>query len=85
MLSIITATHKRAKILACSALPSILKQTCLDFEWIVINDGKDSSTRELIKQIESKNVGFEITYLEMEHSTSGEWNVPQSQLGITCG
>lgn len=47
-LTVITATHKRAEKLASVAKPSVLAQTVKSFEWIIVNDGRDISTRDLI-------------------------------------
>jgi glycosyltransferase involved in cell wall biosynthesis len=60
-ISIITATHYRAKQLSQYALPSILKQTDKAFEWIVINDGGDLATREIFTQLKSN---IKISYEE---------------------
>lgn len=67
-LSIITATHDRASLLATNALPSIQQQTDSEFEWVVINDGCDVETRDLIAQ---SNLSCCVRYLEMPHPDSG--------------
>jgi glycosyltransferase involved in cell wall biosynthesis len=67
-LSLITATRHRDEHLASSALPSLVNQTCHDFEWVVINDGGDRATRELISNL---NVPFPIVYREMPHPAQG--------------
>jgi glycosyltransferase involved in cell wall biosynthesis len=46
-LSLITATYFRAELFSRRALPSVLEQTDLGFEWIVINDGADPETKNL--------------------------------------
>jgi glycosyltransferase involved in cell wall biosynthesis len=67
-ISIVTATHNRPEALVSKALPSILQQTDRSFEWIVINDGADPLTRQIIQQLQPK---FEIIYLEIEHPKQG--------------
>lgn len=67
-LTVITATHKRAEKLASVAKPSILVQTVKSFEWIIVNDGRDIATRNLIAKIQ---VSFEIKYLEIERTEFG--------------
>jgi hypothetical protein len=67
-LSIITATYHRAKMLASRALPSVMAQTCHDFEWVVINDGGDEVTRALI---ESLDLPFPLVYRDMPHPAQG--------------
>lgn len=66
MLSIITATRYRPELLA-KAIDSLAAQTCQDFEWIVINDGCDPNTREVV----TRSANFPHTYLEMTHPTTG--------------
>jgi glycosyltransferase involved in cell wall biosynthesis len=67
-ISIVTATHNRPEALVSKAIPSILEQTDQSFEWIVINDGADLLTRQIIQQLQPK---FEIIYLEIEHPKQG--------------
>jgi glycosyltransferase involved in cell wall biosynthesis len=67
-LSLITATRQRSELLESRALPSVVAQTCHDFEWIVINDGGDRPTRNLI---ESLNLPFPLVYREMPHPIQG--------------
>ena len=67
-LTLITATHNRAKKLASITLPSVLAQKNRNFEWVIVNDGCDVATREIVAAIQAD---FAITYLEMDHPTSG--------------
>ncbi len=67
-ISIITVTRNRSQLLKNKALASLLGQTSLDFEWIVINDGGDLPTRNLIEQISSN---FSLTYREIDHLDRG--------------
>ena len=69
-ISIITVTRNRAELLAQKALVSLQQQTSSNFEWIVINDGGDTATRELIKSVKS-DLDFELTYREMPHPEDG--------------
>nr|WP_263627719.1 glycosyltransferase family A protein [Komarekiella delphini-convector] len=52
--------------LASTALPSIQSQTDRNFEWIVINDGANPDTRDIINSIKAR-ADFSISYIEMEH------------------
>lgn len=45
-----------------------MRQTHFDFEWIVVNDGGDSATRDLIAQTQ---LPCSVRYLEMPHPESG--------------
>ncbi|GAP99859.1 glycosyltransferase family 2 protein [Leptolyngbya sp. NIES-2104] len=78
-ISLVTATHLRAQILQQQALPSILNQTDMNFEWIVINDGCDAQTRSLIKQLQAP---CSIVYLEFDHPATGFGLCHARNLGI---
>ncbi len=65
-LSIITATYNRPMQLASTALPSIQSQTDRNFEWVVINDGANPDTKDIINSIKAR-ADFPISYIEMEH------------------
>jgi len=67
-LSLITATHFRSDLLLNHALPSVLKQSDRTFEWIVINDGKDLQTRDVIQSVHS---ACSLMYLEIDHPAQG--------------
>ena len=45
-ISVVTVTKDRPRQLIETAANSLLKQTCLDFEWIVIADGFSSKTQQ---------------------------------------
>jgi glycosyltransferase involved in cell wall biosynthesis len=66
--SIITATYNRASLLATKALSSVQQQTDSRFEWIVINDGYDPETRNLIAR---SKFSCCVRYLEMPHPNAG--------------
>lgn len=55
-------------LLATIALPSIQQQTDSTFEWIIVNDGGDPKTRELIAQAQ---LPCTIRYLELPHPEFG--------------
>jgi glycosyltransferase involved in cell wall biosynthesis len=65
-LSIITVTRTRPHLLL-NAIESLRSQTCQDFEWIVVNDGVDIATRNLVH---NHPLSF-YTYLEMAHPAKG--------------
>jgi glycosyltransferase involved in cell wall biosynthesis len=69
LISLITATHNRPQELGSIALPSLLAQTTSDFEWVVVNDGVDEATRDLISSLKTH---FQIVYLETPHVGLGE-------------
>ncbi|MFK0732235.1 MAG: glycosyltransferase family 2 protein [Gloeotrichia echinulata HAB0833] len=61
--------------LASTALPSIQSQTDRNFEWIVINDGANPDTKDIINSIKTIS-DFPISYIEMEHP------LPSSGFGL---
>ncbi|MGB3509552.1 MAG: glycosyltransferase family A protein [Microcoleaceae cyanobacterium] len=67
-ISIITATYNRPLQISKIALPSLLAQTHTDFEWVVINDGSNSDTRQIIKEL---SYPFDLVYKEIPHATQG--------------
>jgi glycosyltransferase involved in cell wall biosynthesis len=77
--SIITATYNRAEKLSAIALPSLRNQTDRDFEWVVINDGSNLQTREIIRIVDAD---FPIVYLEIAHPNSGFGLCHARNLGI---
>jgi glycosyltransferase involved in cell wall biosynthesis len=65
--SIITVTRLRPQLLS-QAIDSLKAQSSQDFEWIVINDGEDITTKDLIS---NAHLNFSHTYLDMVHPDSG--------------
>lgn len=63
MISIITPTYNRGYILS-NLYNSLLKQTNKNFEWIIIDDGSQDNTEELIK---TWNVDFSIRYFKQKN------------------
>ena len=61
-LTVFTPTYNRAYIIK-NLYDSLLKQTCTDFEWIVIDDGSTDETRELFAEILSSDHPFPIRYV----------------------
>ena len=55
--SIITPTYNRAKFIS-KALESVLKQTFLDFEYIIIDDGSTDNTKEIIKTFSDSRIRY---------------------------
>ena len=60
MISIFTPTYNRGYILP-ELFHSLLKQTCQDFEWIIVDDGSTDKTSELI-DVFIKKANFPIHY-----------------------
>lgn len=62
MISVITATFNRGFIIK-TLYTSLKKQTCKDFEWIVIDDGSEDNTSNLFKEWENNKNLFKISYV----------------------
>ena len=61
-LTIFTSTYNR-KLLLTHLYNSLIEQTVYNFEWIVIDDGSNDGTSELLKQWQNEQKNFEIVYL----------------------
>lgn len=63
--SIITPTYNRGYILS-QCYESLKKQTCKDFEWIIVDDGSTDNTEQVVKSfIEENNVC--LSYIRQEN------------------
>lgn len=58
MITVLTATYNRAGTLP-RLFESLCAQTCMEFEWLVIDDGSVDDTQELLKDF-SKGAPFEV-------------------------
>ena len=64
-LTIITPTYNRAYILN-KCYESLVRQTCKDFEWIVVDDGSTDNTKALVESFD-RDVGFDIVYKKQDN------------------
>lgn len=62
-LTILTPTYNRGYVIE-KPYESLQKQTCHDFEWLVIDDGSDDNTEELFDRFCSEEKRFKITYIK---------------------
>lgn len=65
-LTVFTPAFNRAHTLG-RTYESLCRQTCKDFEWLVIDDGSTDGTRQLVEQWMSKDSGFPIRYIYQEN------------------
>lgn len=63
--TVFTPTYNRAHTLR-TTYESLLRQTFRDFEWIVVDDGSEDHTRELIQEW-CKEAWFPIRYFHQQH------------------
>lgn len=61
ILTICTATYNRAHTLT-KAYESLIKQTCFDFDWLVIDNGSTDGTEKLFEKWNEESVPFKIHY-----------------------
>lgn len=64
-LTIFTPTYNRADTLL-RTYQSLCKQTCKDFEWLIIDDGSTDNTAEVVKKW-IKEASFKIRYIYKEN------------------
>lgn len=65
-LTIFTPAYNRAHTLP-RIYESLLSQDCNDFIWLVIDDGSQDNTAELVRQWQAQDNGFEIQYIYKEN------------------
>ena len=61
LVTIITPTYNRGNRLQ-NLYNSLLKQSCYDFKWIIIDDGSTDNTRQRVKEFIQENDKFTIKY-----------------------
>lgn len=66
MISILTPTYNRGYLLS-NLYNSLKKQTVKSFEWIIIDDGSNDNTGELVEEWKNNKEEFSISYFKMEN------------------
>lgn len=66
MLTVFTPAYNRAHTLP-RTYESLCQQNCKDFIWLIVDDGSQDNTAELVKQWQSRDNGFEIRYVFKEN------------------
>lgn len=61
-LTIFTPAYNRAYSLHL-CYESLLRQSCKDFKWLIIDDGSTDNTKELVRSWMNKDNGFDIQYI----------------------
>lgn len=65
MITVITPTYNRERELP-ALYSSLLKQTCKNFEWLVVDDGSKDNTQQLISKYQTENL-INIRYIKKEN------------------
>lgn len=65
-LTVFTPTYNRAYCLH-KCYESLKRQTCKDFEWLIIDDGSSDGTAQLVQSWIDENPDFEIRYVYKEN------------------
>mgnify|MGYP000231771201 CR=1 FL=1 len=66
MISVFTPTYNRAYILP-ALYQSLQRQTCRNFEWIIVDDGSTDNTGELIASWQKDHNDFTIIYRKQQN------------------
>lgn len=66
MITILTPTYNRAYILP-KAFESLKRQTCFDFEWIIVDDGSKDNTEEMVSNWLKGALPFKIKYIKQNN------------------
>ena len=65
-LTVFTPVYNRAHTLP-RTYESLLQQDCKEFIWLIVDDGSQDNTAELVRQWQSQDNGFEIRYIYKEN------------------
>ena len=66
LITIFTPTYNRAYCLN-KCYESMKRQTCQDFDWLIIDDGSSDGTEQLVHQWMKESHGFNIRYVYKEN------------------
>lgn len=61
LITVFTPTYNRIKLLP-NCFESLKRQNCRDFVWLVVDDGSEDGTEELVRKWMAEENGFEIRY-----------------------
>ena len=58
LITVITPTYNRSKLLLSRAIKSVLSQSYKNFEYIIVGDGCTDDTEEKLKELKTKELNF---------------------------
>lgn len=64
--TVFTSTYNRGYIIG-NLYKSLCKQTCKSFEWLIIDDGSNDDTKNIINNFKNQNNGFDIRYKKIKN------------------
>lgn len=65
-ITVFTPTYNRRDLIEV-LFNSLLKQTCFDFEWLVVDDGSSDDTVEYFEDLKKQNIPFQIQFIQNAH------------------
>ena len=66
MVTVFTPTYNRAHLLP-TLYKSLQDQACKDFEWLIIDDGSEDNTEEIVKKWAESECYFPIRYYKVQN------------------
>ena len=66
MISVVTPTYNRAYVLS-ELWESLKQQTCSNFEWLIVDDGSQDNTEELVASWQQECPRFVLSYFKKEN------------------
>ena len=66
LLTIFTPTYNRKHTIE-RTYQSLVRQTCKDFEWLIIDDGSTDDTETIVREWQNNDCGFKIRYVYQQN------------------
>ena len=66
LITVFTPAYNRAGTLP-DLYESLCRQTCFDFEWVIVDDDSSDNTKEVVNDMICGNTLFDISYYKQEH------------------
>ena len=61
IITVLTPTYNRANTLP-RLIESLCEQTCMDFQWLVVDDGSTDGTERFFDELRNKELPFQWEY-----------------------